>query len=68
MKICPKCGGKTFIVTPHVTQDWLVDENGEFLKCINECVEVTHKADNEDIWTCAGCGYEASGDEFEKAG
>ena len=25
-KRCPKCGGKNFIVTAHVTQEWLVDE------------------------------------------
>ena len=25
---CPKCGNTTFIATAHVTQTWLVDEDG----------------------------------------
>ena len=63
-KQCPKCGYSVFGVTAHVTQDWLVDGDGDFLKSTNECVEVTHQPDDEDIWTCANCGYEAAGKEF----
>ena len=29
---CPKCGNNTFNVTAHVTQTWLVDEDGDFIK------------------------------------
>ena len=65
MKICPKCGGKRFIVTAHVTEDWLVNENGNFLEVMNNCVEVTHHPDDDDVWECEKCGYSTSGDGFE---
>lgn len=64
MKTCPKCGCTKFSVTPHVTQDWLVDGNGNFISCTNQCVEVTHKPDDEDIWTCMKCGFSDSGSKF----
>ena len=63
-KKCPKCGCSVLGVTAHVTQDWLVDGNGMFLKCTNECVEVTHQPDDDDIWACTKCGFEAAGKEF----
>ena len=28
---CPKCCNTTFIATAHVTQTWLVDEDGDFI-------------------------------------
>lgn len=64
MKRCPKCHNKTFLVTAHVTQSWEVDEKENFLKCICECVEVTHTPDDDDLWTCSLCGYNAVGKEF----
>ena len=64
MKKCPKCGHSKFYVTAHVTQDWLVDENENHLETQNECVEITHKPDDEDVWVCEECGYDASGKEF----
>lgn len=60
-KVCPRCGGTRFLVTAHVTQDWEVDGNGTFQKCVNDCVEVTHHPDDEDMWACKSCGYDASG-------
>ncbi len=63
-KRCPKCGHTEFVVTAHVTQDWLVDERGNFIKAISECDEVTHHPDDEDIWRCDKCGYDAAGAEF----
>ena len=66
MKKCPKCGNNKFYVTAHVTQDWLVDEDGDYIKTVEDCVEVTHFADSEDVWTCSKCSYEAAGSEFEK--
>ena len=65
MKQCPKCGCKEFFVTAHVTQDWLVDSNGDYLQTENECVEVTHFPKNDDMWMCADCTYSAEGKEFE---
>ena len=63
-KRCPKCGSQSFLVTAHVTQDWIVDGNGNFLSCENECVETTHQPDDDDIWTCNNCGFNAPGKEF----
>lgn len=56
--ICPQCGNNTFITTAHVVQDWKVDENGNFIECI-ETTETTHPPDDGNIWTCAKCGAEA---------
>lgn len=64
MKKCPNCGGTNFEVTAHVTQDWLVGSNGDFIMEINSCTEVTHTPDDDDIWVCAMCGYDAAGSEF----
>lgn len=64
MKICPKCGCTEFIVSQHVVQTVKVDANGSFIDEISSCDEVTHRADDEDIWTCAKCGYDAAGTEF----
>lgn len=46
---CPICGGTVFCATAHVTQDWELDETGTFQKCLNDCVEVTHFPDKDDI-------------------
>lgn len=68
MKRCPKCGGTKFNVTYHVTQTVQVDGDGSFIKELTSCDEVTHKADDGDLWTCADCGYEAPGNEFNVKG
>ena len=65
-KRCPQCGFQKFIVTAHVTQDWCVDEDGDFMTCLQNCVEVTHKPDDEDLWECVFCGFKAAGSEFNK--
>lgn len=61
---CPKCGAKSFCATAHVTQDWVVDEKGNFIKSHNDCLEVTHFPDENDIFDCNNCGYSAEGREF----
>ena len=60
MKIgpCPKCGNTTFITTAHVTQTWLVDEDGDFIEAKSDCDEVTHAPNAEDLFTCSKCGAE----------
>lgn len=63
-KRCPICGGTTFLVTAHVTQGWEVDGDGNFLKCTNECEEVTHTPDDDDMWVCSQCGHDAAGRDF----
>lgn len=65
-KICPRCGNATFVVTAHVTQDWLVDADGNFVEEKQSCVEVTHAPDDGDIWTCAVCGLAEPGSGFER--
>ena len=64
MKKCPKCGAKTFYVTAHVTQDWKVNAYEDYVETMDDCVEVTHFANDEDLWECAGCSYSAAGSEF----
>lgn len=64
MKRCPKCGAMSFCVTAHVTQDWVVDENGSFISSNNDCLEVTHFPDDDDIWDCNNCGFSAEGRAF----
>lgn len=66
MKKCPKCGKSLFSVTAHVTQDWIVDGNGQFLNSVNNCVEVTHRPDDDDMWACASCGFEDAGSKFNE--
>lgn len=65
MKKCPKCGCKEFYVTANVAQDWLVDSDGYYIKTIENCASVIHFPNDEDIWQCADCGYDAEGKEFE---
>lgn len=64
MKRCPKCGAMSFYATVHVTQDWVVDENGDWIRTENDCVEVTHFPNDDDVWDCANCGFSAAGKEF----
>ena len=63
-KKCPKCGSGIFYVTAHVTQDWEVDEYGNFINVVDDCVEVTHHADDDDMWECVTCGHNAPGRDF----
>ena len=65
IKRCPQCGAESFYVSAHVVQDWKVDSHGTFLEAYNECSEVTHRPDNNDLWECANCGFKAPGSEFE---
>lgn len=65
MKRCPNCGATTFVVTAHVTQDWKVDGDGDFLDVVNDCIDVTHRPDNSDWWECFECGFGGEGKEFE---
>lgn len=66
MKACPNCGSHSFIVTAHVVQEWVVDENGDFLRCIDECVEVLHQPNDDDIWSCNNCGLSEAGGFFNE--
>lgn len=64
MKRCPMCGANQFCVTAHVTQGWIVDENEQFVEVIEDCEMVTHFPNDDDLWMCRECAYEATGKEF----
>ena len=66
-KRCPKCGWPTFHVDAHIVQTWEVNGDGEFVRVVEECAQVTHRPDDDDIWTCANCGHAAAGREFNVA-
>ena len=61
MMVCPK--DKThdeFQVTAHVTEDWVVDGEGNYVRHDpQQAREVLYDPDEQDIWTCATCGTEA---------
>ena len=61
MMVCPE--DKThdrFIATAHVTEDWVVDGDGNYIEhAIETDYQVLHAPDKHDIWTCAICGTEA---------
>lgn len=50
---------KKFFATAHVTQEWLVDAKGRFIREVKSCLEVTQDPDPDNTWTCAVCGAEA---------
>ena len=58
-KICPVCGGKEFVTTAHVTQDWKVNGKGEWLETVTDFVQIDHGPDPDNIWTCCRCEAEA---------
>ena len=55
---CPKNSKhKTFKTkSAHVQQEWLVNEDGCFMKTIDECLEVDHEPDDKDLYECSKCG------------
>lgn len=59
LAICPKNKEhKRFITVAHVSQDWEVDEKGNWLKTVDESVETVASPHPENTWTCAVCGAE----------
>lgn len=57
---CPKNENhKEFITVTHISQDWKVDEEGNFLEVVEDCCEVVHGPDSGNIWTCDICGADA---------
>ena len=64
MKRCPMCGHDLFVVTAHVTQDWVVDAAGDFVAVSADCIDVTHRPDDEDIWECESCRFSDAGKAF----
>ena len=60
MKVCPHDPSHTiFVTTATVQQLWIVDKHGEFIECLDDCIQVYHKPNPENIWECLECGHEA---------
>ncbi len=54
--VCPNdANHKRFSVTAHITEEWIVDENGEFLDVTGNSGEVTHRPGKDDCFTCIEC-------------
>lgn len=48
-----------FITTAHVSQDWIVDREGNFIDEVPGNNEIVAKPRKGNIWTCAECGATA---------
>jgi hypothetical protein len=57
--VCPNDPShKTFITTAHVTQEWVVDDEGNFIKDLG-VLETTHGPDPYNCWSCETCHADA---------
>jgi len=61
MKVtCPKNKKhKKFYVTAHVTEDWFVDNKGNWERTVPGGETIVHAPDSQDLYTCAECGEAA---------
>ena len=50
---------KMFRTVAHVSQDWVVDEHGNFLDSVGGG-EVVAKPHPDNTWTCTMCGAQAT--------
>jgi len=60
--VCPNpdCDSKQFYATAHVTEEWVVDEDGYFTELAKSYdQDVLHSPDEHDLWVCVKCGTEA---------
>ena len=55
-----------FHITAHVAQGWAVDGKGNWISTIDDCSQVIHGPDKDDLWICAICGAEAEYREDEE--
>ena len=57
--VCPNDPShKKFITVAHVTEDWVVDEKGNFIESLG-AIETVHGPDEGNIWSCNTCGADA---------
>ena len=57
---CPKDPEhKRFATVAHVSEDWIVDEHGQFIE-VCTTGEVVAAPRRGNIWTCIKCGAEAT--------
>lgn len=58
--ICPNNEThKQFTTVAHVMQNWLVDDEGNWLETVEDSIETSFGPNKDNIWTCATCGSEA---------
>ena len=50
---------KKFITVVHVSQDWVVDDQGNFIEIANDYGETVAGPNEGNTWTCKECGTEA---------
>lgn len=50
---------KAFTTIAHVTEEWLVDQDGNFIMS-HGCLETVHGPDRDNIWSCSRCGAPAT--------
>lgn len=56
--VCPNGCDSNFSTVGHVMQEWEVNAYGEFVSVIDDCIQITHGANRDNIWTCRNCGAE----------
>jgi len=60
---CPKDPNHNrFVTVAHVTEDWIVDEAGNFIELAGKGgeSEVVHGPNPGNTWECAECGAQAT--------
>lgn len=57
--VCPNCDNDTFYTTAVVTQNWLVDAEGNFIEEKTSCEQVVRQPDDAETWYCSKCHAEA---------
>ena len=51
---------KRFITVAHVSQDWVVNEHGDFLEQSGSDLETVASPNIGNTWTCKECGTTAN--------
>lgn len=62
MKICPRCGNRSFKAKLNAEQWWYFDSDGEVVDKSELVFTANGKA---DVWECEDCGYKCNPDCFE---
>tara|TARA_R110000737_G_scaffold201802_8_gene221112 strand:+ start:3658 stop:3867 length:210 start_codon:yes stop_codon:yes gene_type:complete len=65
-RVCPNSPEhKEFVTTVHVTEEWVVDEEGNFLDIAHGYGprQTTHGPNPGNVWVCAECGNDETIEE-----
>lgn len=63
--VCPNGCNSHFTTTGHIMQEWEVDCQGHYIQVTEECLQVTHDADFDNVWICTSCGAEGIPDPMK---